>query len=125
MRCGDSGSEATRSIGKARSVGGIAAAWDQHLRTTVRPQLDHFPQERQAGAAQGKGLVQFQIAAGGDLLGHRPSPAAPNCRHKKLSCDAVYRGATRPSPELSGQGGIVSGDFFKGWRHVGLFYRRG
>ena len=32
--------------------------------------LDQFPQQRQAGTAQGKGLVQFQIAAGGDLLGH-------------------------------------------------------
>ena len=67
MRRGDSGSEATRSIGKA------SAATRRRI-AGYGPQLDHFPQERQAGTAQGKGLVQFQIAAGGDLLGHRRQP---------------------------------------------------
>ena len=71
MRRGDSGSEATRSIGKGSCRRYRRDGRGIHDITAER---DEYGQERQAGAAQGKGLVQFQIAAGGDLLGHRRQP---------------------------------------------------
>ncbi len=64
MRRGDSGSEATRSTGK------VAGGEIQD----ITAERDEYGQERQTGAAQGKGLIQLQIAAGGDLLGHGPQP---------------------------------------------------